>query len=210
MKLLVVVDKLLTGFDAPPCTYLYIDKSMQDHGLFQAICRTNRLDGEDKDFGYIVDYKDLFKKVENAIAVYTSELDHSAGGADPEVLLQDRLKKGKERLDNALEALALLCEPVEPPKGELEHIHYFCGNTEIPTDLEEHEPQRVALYKATVALVRAYANIADELEAAGYSAADISRIKQQLDHYLNAARDHPQGQRRDASTSRPTRPTCGT
>ena len=95
MKLLIVVDKLLTGFDAPPCTYLYIDKSMQDHGLFQAICRTNRLDGEDKDFGYIVDYKDLFKKVENAIAVYTSELDHSAGGADPEVLVQDRLKKGQ-------------------------------------------------------------------------------------------------------------------
>jgi type I restriction enzyme, R subunit len=102
MKLLVVVDKLLTGFDAPPCTYLYIDKSMQDHGLFQAICRTNRLDGDDKDFGYIVDYKDLFKKVENAIAVYTSELDHSAGGAAPEVLLQDRLKKGRERLDEAL------------------------------------------------------------------------------------------------------------
>jgi len=185
MKLLIVVDKLLTGFDAPPCTYLYIDKSMQDHGLFQAICRTNRLDGEDKDFGYIVDYKDLFKKVENAIAVYTSELDHSAGGADPEVLLQDRLKKGRERLDDALEALALLCEPVEPPKGELEHIHYFCGNTEVPSDLQEREPQRVALYKATVALVRAYANIADELEGAGYSAADIARIKGHLDDYLN-------------------------
>ena len=180
MKLLVVVDKLLTGFDAPPCTYLYIDKSMQDHGLFQAICRVNRLDGEDKDFGYIVDYKDLFKKVENAIAVYTSELDHSAGGPDPEVLLQDRLKKGKQRLDNALEALALLCEPVEPPKGELEHIHYFCGNTEIPADLQEQEPQRAALYKATVVLVRAYANIADELEPAGYSGADIGRIKKQL------------------------------
>jgi type I restriction enzyme R subunit len=185
MKLLVVVDKLLTGFDAPPCTYLYIDKSMQDHGLFQAVCRVNRLDGEDKDFGYIVDYKDLFKKVENAIAVYTSELDHSAGGADPEVLLQDRLKKGKERLDNALEVLALLCEPVEPPKGELEHIHYFCGNTEIPADLQEREPQRAALYKAAVALVRAYANIADELEPAGYSAADVGRIKKQLGHYLN-------------------------
>jgi type I restriction enzyme, R subunit len=185
MKLLMVVDKLLTGFDAPPCTYLYIDKSMQDHGLFQAICRVNRLDGEDKGFGYIVDYKDLFKKVENAIAVYTSELDHSAGGADPEVLLQDRLKKGKERLDNTIEALSLLCEPVEPPKGELEHIHYFCGNTEIPADLQEREPQRAALYKATVALVRAYANIADELEPAGYSAVDINRIKKQLDHYLD-------------------------
>lgn len=185
MKLLVVVDKLLTGFDAPPCTYLYIDKSMQDHGLFQAICRTNRLDGEDKDFGYIVDYKDLFKKVESAISVYTSEVDHSAGGASPEVLLQDRLKKGKDRLDSALETLDLLCEPVEPPKGELEHIHYFCGNTEIPSDLKEREPQRTALYKATVALIRAYANIADELEQAGYSATDISRIKKKLEDYLD-------------------------
>jgi len=184
MKLLVVVDKLLTGFDAPTCTYLYIDKSMQDHGLFQAICRTNRLDGDDKDFGYIVDYKDLFKKVENAIAVYTSELDHSAPGPDPEILLQDRLTKGRERLDAALEAIALLCEPVDPPKGELEHIHYFCGNTEIPAELAEREPQRVALYKAAVALVRAYANIADELEAAGYSAADVTRIKRDLDRTL--------------------------
>lgn len=185
MKLLVVVDKLLTGFDAPPCTYLYIDKSMQDHGLFQAICRTNRLDGEDKDFGYIVDYKDLFTKVENAIAVYTSELDHSSGGATPDVLLKERLKTGRERFDNAIEAIALLCEPVGPPKGELEYIRYFCGNTEIPADLEEREPHRAALYKATVTLIRAYANIADELEPAGYSTGDIGRIKKQLDHYLN-------------------------
>ena len=181
MKLLVVVDKLLTGFDAPPCTYLYIDKSMQDHGLFQAICRTNRLDGDDKDFGYIVDYKDLFKKVEKAFAVYTSELDDSDGGADPVVLLQDRLEKGRERLDEALESLALLTEPVEPPKGELEHIRYFCGNTEIATDLAAKEPHRTALYKAVVALVRAYANIGDELERAGYDSAGIARIKARLD-----------------------------
>ncbi|MGO9257656.1 MAG: type I restriction endonuclease subunit R [Bryobacteraceae bacterium] len=184
MRLLIVVDKLLTGFDAPPCTYLYIDKSMQDHGLFQAICRVNRLDGEDKDFGYIVDYKDLFKKVENAIAVYTSELDRTSGGADPEILLQDRLKKGRERLDNALEAIAMLCEPVPPPNGELEHIHYFCGNTENPDDLKEREPQRVALYKATAVLVRAFANIADELDAAGYSQPEIVRIKHSIDRYL--------------------------
>ena len=64
MKLLIVVDKLLTGFDAPPATYLYIDKQMQDHGLFQAICRVNRLDGDDKEYGYIIDYKDLFKSLE--------------------------------------------------------------------------------------------------------------------------------------------------
>ena len=185
MKLLIVVDKLLTGFDAPPCTYLYIDKSMQDHALFQAICRVNRLDTDDKDFGYIVDYKDLFKKVENAIAVYTSELDHSSGGSDPEVLLQDRLKKGRERLDTALETLAVLCEPVEPPQGELQFIHYFCGNTEVAADLEEREPQRVAMYKAAAGLVRAYANISDELEPAGYGPADIARIKERVNYYLH-------------------------
>jgi type I restriction enzyme, R subunit len=185
MKLLVVVDKLLTGFDAPPCTYLYIDKSMQDHGLFQAICRTNRLDGEDKDFGYIVDYKDLFKKVENVIAVYSSELDHSAGGADPEVLMQDRLKKGRERLDEALEQLHLLCEPVLAPATDLEHIHYFCGNTEIASELKEREPRRVALYKAVVVLVRAYANVSDDLTAAGYSPQDIDRIQKLLKRYVD-------------------------
>jgi type I restriction enzyme R subunit len=111
-------------------------------------------------------------------------LDHSSGGAAPEVLLQDRLKKGRERLDHALEAIVLLCEPVEPPKGELEHIHYFCGNTEIPEDLAGREPQRAALYKSIVALVRAFANIADELEAAGYSENDVRRIKEELDHDL--------------------------
>jgi type I restriction enzyme R subunit len=184
MNLLIVVDKLLTGFDAPSCTYLYIDKKMQDHGLFQAICRTNRLDGEDKDFGYIVDYKDLFNKVENAISVYSSELDNSAGGVAPDVLLQARLKKGKERLDNALEAILLLCEPVEPPHSELDYIRYFCGNTENPDELSENEHKRTALYKATVALIRAYANIADDLPAAGYSDADIKRIKKHVDEFV--------------------------
>lgn len=184
MKLLVVVDKLLTGFDAPSCTYLYIDKSMQDHGLFQAICRTNRLDGDDKRFGHIVDYKDLFKKVENAIAVYTSELDHTAGGVAPEVLLKNRLQIGRERLDSALESLAMQCEPVSPPGSELDHIRYFCGNTEIPSDLEEREPLRVALYKSVVSLLRAYGAIAGDLAEAGYSTADITRIKGRLEYFV--------------------------
>jgi type I restriction enzyme R subunit len=189
MRLLIVVNKLLVGYDAPPCTYLYIDKSMMDHGLFQAICRTNRLDGEDKDFGYIVDYKDLFKNLVNekgtgALQVYSSELDDSAGGTDPMVLMQDRLKKGRERLNETLEAMEMLCEPVLPPKGELEHIHYFCGNTEIPEDLTSHEPQRVALYKSAAAVVRAYANISDDFMSAGYSETQIMQIKKDVDRYV--------------------------
>ena len=185
MKLLIVVDKLLTGFDSPHCTYLYIDKSMQDHGLFQAICRTNRLDGDDKTFGYIVDYKDLFNKLQGAIAVYTSEIDDTdTGGGSSEILLQDRLEKSRERLDAALEAMERLCDPVQPPKGELEHIHYFCGNTEKPDDLKATEPQRVALYMSTVALVRAYANISDDMPEAGYSNQSIENIKRAIDRYL--------------------------
>jgi type I restriction enzyme R subunit len=186
MKLLVVVDKLLVGFDAPPCTYLYIDKSMQDHGLFQAICRVNRLDSDDKEFGYIVDYKDLFRKVENAVAVYTSELDYdNFQKEDVDVLLKDRLEKGRERLDNALEEIALLCEPVAPPKDSLAYIRYFCGNPENEDDLKANEVKRTALYKQAVALIRAYANIAGEMEEAGYSDKEIEDIKKQLDFYLN-------------------------
>ncbi len=190
MKLLIVVSKLLTGFDAPSCTYLYIDKSMQDHGLFQAICRVNRLDTDDKQFGYIVDYKDLFKKLVNedgtgALQVYTSELDYEDfETTDIDIMLQDRIKLGKERLDNALEEIHILCEPVAPPKDTLAYIHYFCGNTEIEEELKAKEPQRTALYKKTVALIRAYANIADEMEEAGYTERETTSIKRELDYYL--------------------------
>ncbi len=185
MRLLIVVDKLLTGFDAPACTYLYIDKKMQDHGLFQAICRVNRLDTEDKQFGYIVDYKDLFKKVEDAVAVYTSELDYDQfKQADCEILLQDRLKKGRERLDNAIEEISLLCEPVEPPKSKIYYQHYFCGNPELADELKNTELQRTALYKASVALIRAYANLAAEMDGAGYTEKEQDGIKKKVDFYL--------------------------
>lgn len=185
MKLLIVVAKLLTGFDAPPCTYLYLDKSMQDHGLFQAICRVNRLDTEDKEFGYIVDYKNLFESVRGAITVYTSELDYdSFSKEDVDVLMQDRLKLGRERLDAALEAIAMLCEPVQPPKSSLDYQHYFCGNPEMEDELKATEFRRIALYKATIALIRAYANISGEMADAGYSNKDIEDISSRVDFYL--------------------------
>ncbi|KAB8037563.1 HsdR family type I site-specific deoxyribonuclease [Silvanigrella paludirubra] len=188
MKLLVVVDKLLTGFDAPSCTYIYIDKSMQNHGLFQAICRTNRLDGEDKVFGYIVDYKDLFKSVEKVISVYSSEIDHSTDkidGADSDVLMNNRLNKAREKLDQALEMMFLILEPIPQPKGEWESIRYFCGNTEIATDLKDKESLRISLYKTVATFLRAYANVSDDLEAADYSQEDITRIKKQLNQAID-------------------------
>lgn len=185
MKLLIVVDKLLVGFDAPPCTYMYIDKKMQDHGLFQAICRVNRLDSEDKDFGYIVDYKDLFQKLEGAYSVYASELEcENFEKKEIDILLKDRLAKGRERLDSALEAVAMVCEPVAPPKDNLAHIRYFCGNPENAQDLKDNEIKRTALYKHTVRLIRSYANIADEMSEARYSVNEIEVIKKKVDKYL--------------------------
>jgi type I restriction enzyme R subunit len=183
MKLLIVVDKLLTGFDAPPATYLYIDKSMQDHGLFQAICRVNRIDSEDKDFGYIIDYKDLFNSLSEAVEDYTSGAFEGFDKGDVEGLLKDRLKKGKENLDEALEREKALCEPVKPPKGTLAFIEYFCGNTEKPEELSATAQKRDSLYKATSRLIRAYSNIANEMKQAGYTESQADTIKVEVGYF---------------------------
>ncbi|MBN8610109.1 MAG: type I restriction endonuclease subunit R [Deltaproteobacteria bacterium] len=186
MKLLIVVDKLLTGFDAPPATYLYIDKQMRDHGLFQAICRVNRLDGDDKEFGYIVDYKDLFKSLEGAVEDYTSGALDGYDKEDVAGLLKDRLKKAREQLEDALEAVRALCEPVAPPRDDQAFYAYFSsaehGNG---AQLKANEPQRLALYKLTSSLVRAYANLASEMTEAGYTAAEAEQIKKDVTFYEN-------------------------
>ena len=184
MKLLIVVDKLLTGFDAPSATYLYIDKQMRDHGLFQAICRVNRLDGESKDYGYIIDYKDLFKSLEGAVEDYTSGALDGYDKEDVAGLLEDRLKKGREDLEEARETIKALCEPVAPLGDQAAYLHYFCaiesGNA---AQLKENEPKRLKLYKYAAALIRAYANIASELAEAGYTADQVAAIKTEVDHY---------------------------
>lgn len=186
MRLLIVVDKLLTGFDAPSATYLYIDKNMQDHGLFQAICRVNRLDGDDKEYGYIVDYRDLFKSLEDAVSDYTSEAFADYDEEDVEGLLKDRIEQERQDLDEALEMVRALCEPVSPPKGTLQYQHYFCamesGNAE---QLKANEPKRVDLYKGVASLVRAYANLANRMTDAGYSPSEAESIKRQVKHFVD-------------------------
>jgi len=182
MKLLIVVDKLLTGFDAPSATYLYIDKNMQDHGLFQAICRVNRVDKEGKEYGYIIDYKDLFKSLQKSITDYTSKAFDNYDEDDVKGLLKDRFTESKERLETALEALIALCEPVHP-KDEPSYIKFFCGNTENPNEIKETEEKRVGLYKAVVKLIRAYANVANEMHKLGYSETEANKIKRQVQYY---------------------------
>jgi type I restriction enzyme R subunit len=185
MKLLIVVSKLLTGFDAPSCTYIYLDNELRDHTLFQAICRTNRLDGDDKDYGHIVDFKELFGEVQEAIAVYSSdELDIDDGSdAENNVHLKDWRAEGKKALDEAREALSYLCEPVPLP-GEVEQfLHYFCGDAASPNALSETEALRVSFYKAVAVFVRAFAAIAQDLTEAGYSDAEAAALEKIVEFY---------------------------
>ena len=184
MKLLIVVDKLLTGFDAPAATYLYIDKQMRDHGLFQAICRVNRLDGEDKDYGYVIDYKDLFRSLERSIHDYTGKAFEGYDAADVAGLLTDRLEKGRERLEEEREAIRALCEPVEAPRDTAAYLRFFCAaDTADAGALKENEPKRILLYKLTASLLRAYANLANEMDAAGYTESETAAIKAEVEHY---------------------------
>ena len=185
MKLLIVVSKLLTGFDAPSCTYIYLDNELRDHNLFQAICRTNRLDGDDKDYGHIVDFKELFGEVQEAIAVYSSdELDIEGGGdAENNVHLKDWLAEGKKALDAAREALRYLCEPVALPREVEQFLHYFCGDAANPNALTETEALRVSFYKSAAVFVRAFAAIAQDLTQAGYSDAEAAALKKDVEFY---------------------------
>lgn len=72
LDLVIVVDKLLTGFDAPRATVLYIDKPMKEHTLLQAIARVNRL-FEGKDYGYVIDYRGLLVELDEALDMYSGE-----------------------------------------------------------------------------------------------------------------------------------------
>ena len=192
-----MVDKLLTGFDAPPATYLYIDKHLQDHGLFQAVCRVNRLDGADKEYGYVIDYKDLFRSLEQAVKDYTGEALGGYDKADIEGLLKDRLQQGRERMEEAREAVKALCEPVEPPRDTAAYMRYFCseesGNEE---QLKANEPKRIKLYALVAAFARAYASLANEMREAGYSAAEAHEIRAEVEHYEKVREEVKLGERR--------------
>jgi type I restriction enzyme R subunit len=201
LKLLIVVSKLLTGFDAPSCTYIYLDNELRDHNLFQAICRTNRLDGDDKDYGHIVDFKELFGNVEEAIAVYSSdELDtDQCGEGDNNVHLKDWLAEGRRKLDEVREALSYLCEPVPLPRDVEQFLHCFCGDASNPNALNETEPLRVEFYKATATFVRAFAAIAQDLAAAGYADAEAAALRNEVESYgdLRAAIKRHSGEELD-------------
>ena len=182
MKLLIVVDKLLTGFDAPPCTYLYIDKGMQNHGLFQAICRVNRLHDEEKEFGYIIDYKDLFNSIALTMKDYTTGGFDELDKEDVAGLLKDRVQNGKSDFEAALEQVRVFCEPVAEPKDRADYVKYFVGDE---AESEQKRTNRRNLYKYVSRLVTTFANVINSLDTLGYSREQIEQLKNEVSHYSN-------------------------
>ncbi len=181
MKLLIVVDKLLTGFDVPSATYLYIDKSMRDHDLFQAICRVNRPDGDDKDYGYIVDYMDLFRNVQLAVSDYTSEAFDQFDKEDVDGLIKNRYDEAKSELEGTLASLESLLENVDYPQADTDYIDYFCGDD---SDDDEKTARRDTLYSLTASLSRSFSNCCDKLVSDyGYLEKDVNELRTNISGY---------------------------
>lgn len=184
MKLLIVVDKLLTGFDAPSATYLYIDKSMRDHDLFQAICRVNRPDGEDKDYGYIIDYKDLFRNVQVAINDYTSGAFENFYKEDIEGLVKDRYDEAKAEMDGALQSLESLFHQVPDENDNSSIRSFFCGSNFEDSESRKYRARRDTLYALVASLTRSFAACCDKLVSDyGYAEDDLSKVRKDVADY---------------------------
>ncbi len=178
LKLLIVVSKLLTGFDAPSCTYIYLDNELRDHNLFRPSAAHRLTGGRSaiRDFG-------TFGDVSGHRGLHSATDIDEGSEAENNVHLRNWLDEGRTRLDEAREALRYLCEPVALPREVEQYLHYFCGLAGNPEALNETEPLRVSFYKAVASFVRAFAAIAQNLPDAGYPDADAAALQREVELY---------------------------
>lgn len=122
LKLLIVVDKLLTGFDEPQNTVLYIDKNLKEHNLIQAIARVNRLHPKKK-FGLLIDYRGILKELDTTILKYQNLATHIQGGYDINDIagLYTQMSTEYKRLPRLYKALWAIFENVKN-KNDIEQL----------------------------------------------------------------------------------------
>lgn len=194
MKLLIVVNKLLTGFDAPCATILYIDNEIKDHTLFQAVCRVNRL-GEDikddkgdiivkthKEFGRIVDFKNLFNSIENVVTKFNDGSGFEGlDDVDIDGLLDSAVNKCKEKLlavTEAYEGLKTIWE--SKSLNDLEALsEYYIKEYDGE---EPAQARRNIMYSITGSMVTAYNNMSDY-----FSKTDLTT--EQINHFASLSRE---------------------
>lgn len=128
IDVLIVCSKLLTGFDAPICQVLYIDKELKEHGLLQAIARTNRI-CEGKDYGLIVDYRGLIEQLDTAMDLYSGAGLENFDGGDLKGVVVDVMSA----VGNVRSAYSNLCELLAPVLGKMdtEEIEVFLADNKI-------------------------------------------------------------------------------
>lgn len=184
MKLLIVVDKLLTGFDAPHCTYLYLDSKLKDHNLFQAICRSNRLD-EDKDFGYIVDYKQLFDNLLSSMKDFAGTAFENLDMEGLENIIKDEKSEAVKEFFDAFDKVDNICFDVKFPKSDKEYKEYFCLNKYKNTDEEDtYERLRQKLYNAVSRLFNTWME-AKQYLCEDYDSSKVKEFEQKVNFYIN-------------------------
>ncbi|MPM55239.1 hypothetical protein SDC9_102032 [bioreactor metagenome] len=153
---------------------------MRDHDLFQAICRVNRPDGADKDYGYIVDYMDLFRNVQLAVSDYTSGAFEEYDKEDIEGLIKSSYDEAKAEMDGARSSLIELFENVSAPQADTDFISYFCESGED----EETAGRRDLLYVLTASLSRSFATCCDRLASHyGYDDTQVDSLRTEISDY---------------------------
>lgn len=131
IDILIVCSKLLTGFDAPICQVLYIDKELKEHGLLQAIARTNRL-CEGKDYGLIVDYRGLIEKLDAAMDMYSGAGLENFDSGDLKGVVVDIMSAVGD-LRNTYSQLVELFAPVSD-MSDSEAVEVFLADNKLRED----------------------------------------------------------------------------
>lgn len=168
IDLLIVKDKLMTGFDAPIAAVLYVDKRLQDHTLLQAIARVNRI-YPDKDFGLVVDYIGIFKKLSSALDLYN---DEQSG-----MNLFDRTE-----IQSAIAAVAEEKKELEKDYKELWDIFEGICKNELSANIWQERLREYNIRKDFYEKLSAFAKMVDFLyssyellEAIGFKQAEVYR-----------------------------------
>ncbi len=187
-EIIIVVDKLLVGFDAPRNTILYLTRKLKDHTLLQAIARVNRL-SDGKDFGYIIDYRGVLENLDHALNLYSTLSEFDSGDIEniltdvtvetstlpqKHSLLWDTFKEVKNKQDE--EAYELALADVELRARFYERLSAFSKTLGIALSsvkfLEEIEPGKLNRYRADLkffsklrtAVRKRYAEVVDFAE----------------------------------------------
>jgi type I restriction enzyme R subunit len=172
-EILIVVDKLLTGFDAPRNSVLYLDKRLKEHNILQAIARVNRL-FEGKDYGLIIDYRGIFGELNEAIDTYAALENEGFDAEDIEGTLTDiseEIKLLPQRHTNVWEVF----KEVDNQK-DLEAMQRHLE----PEDRRQRFYELLSLFAKTLQLALANAKFQDETPEK-----KIARYKDDLKYFLN-------------------------